>query len=262
MAQTSSRTAPVDPLTGRPTNIPTGHVVTGPPVVIQPVAAQPGDAQAYVGNQAGPQAQDTRNLALEAASATGGIDPMTGHPYTPHKPADDTEQVYFEGSPMVRAVMGRGIGWCLLGLVIIAIPLVLYFLPGHLPGHHAWHLHLPVWFFLALAVIGVVVFMVPAIKAKTIRYKISNYRIDFERGWFSKSIDTMELWHVEDLRFNQSFMDRILGVGSITILSHDDTTPKLVLQGLPNPRPIFTALEQRVIAVKRQSGVIKTDSGL
>ena len=111
-------------------------------------------------------------------------------------------------------------------------------------------------------VVGVVLFLVPVIKAKTIRYKISNYRIDFERGWFSKSIDTMELWHVEDLRFNQSFLDRILSVGSITVLSHDDTTPKLILQGLPNPRPIFSALEQRVIAVKRQSGVIKTDSGI
>ena len=64
-----------------------------------------GTEQAYVGNQATPQARETQNRALEAASATGGIDPMTGHPYTPHKAADDTEQIYFEGSPLVRGVL-------------------------------------------------------------------------------------------------------------------------------------------------------------
>ena len=48
--------------------------------------------------------------------------------------------------------------------------------------------------------------------ARTIRYRISNYRIDYERGWLSKSIDTLELWHVEDITFHQSFVDRIMRV--------------------------------------------------
>ncbi len=119
----------------------------------------------------------------------------------------------------------------------------------------------PWWLNLVIFAIGLVFFFLPMLKAKTIRYRISNYRIDFERGWFSKDIDTLELWHVEDLKFHQSFLDRILGVGSITILSHDDTTPRFVLHSLPNPRPIFDALEQRVIAVKRQGGVVKMDTG-
>ena len=64
-----------------------------------------------------------------------------------------------------------------------------------------------------------------------------------------------------DLSFSQSLLDRILGVGNIRIISHDQTTPVLLLRGLPKARPLFQTLEQRVIAVKRQRGVIKMDVG-
>jgi hypothetical protein len=77
----------------------------------------------------------------------------------------------------------------------------------------------------------------------------------------SKRIDTLELWHVEDISFAQSISDRMLGVGTITIVSHDNTTPRLELKSLPNPRPLFDSLKQRIIAVKRQRGVIKMDGG-
>jgi len=194
----------------------------------------------------------TVHPVVQPAVAT---DPLTGQALTPHKPADDTEQIYFEGSPLVRGILGRGIWWCFLGLLIMAVPVAAFFLrnpPSFLP---------PWWLNLVIVAIGLVVFLLPMLKAKTIRYRISNYRIDFERGWFSKDIDTLELWHVEDLKFHQSFIDRILGIGSITILSHDATMPKFVLHSLPNPRPIFDALKQRVIAVKRQGGVVKIDAG-
>jgi uncharacterized membrane protein YdbT with pleckstrin-like domain len=94
---------------------------------------------------------------------------------------------------------------------------------------------------------------------RAVRYRVSNYRIDLERGIFSKNIDTLELWHVEDIAFHQSLLNRILGVGYITIISHDDTTPKLVLQSVPRARELFDSLKQRIIAVKRQRGVIKMD---
>jgi hypothetical protein len=96
---------------------------------------------------------------------------------------------------------------------------------------------------------------------RSIRYRITNYRIDYERGILSKTIDTLELWHVEDIHFHQGIIDRIVNAGDITIMSHDDTTPRLDLRGVPNPRPLFESLKQRVIAVKRQRGVIKMDMG-
>jgi hypothetical protein len=109
--------------------------------------------------------------------------------------------------------------------------------------------------------VGLALPLIPKLMTKTIRYRITNYRIDFERGIFSRDIDTLELWHVDDLHFHQSLLDRILGVGNIIIESHDQTLPKLELKALPNPRPLYETLKQRVIAVKRSRGVIKMDPG-
>jgi uncharacterized membrane protein YdbT with pleckstrin-like domain len=116
-----------------------------------------------------------------------------------------------------------------------------------------------VW--VAFIVVGLLVMLIPWIMTKTLRYRVSNYRIDFERGLLSRSIDTLELWHVEDISFHQSLLDRMLGVGTITIISSDDTSPRLELKSLPKPRQLFESLKQRVISVKRQRGVVKMDVG-
>src|SRR3954470_8852473 len=170
----------------------------------------------------------------------------------PHRPADDQEEVYFQGSPSLRWQLASGWPWAVVGIVIALAPIFVKIVIA--PNTTI------VWWIYPIAIlIGALFIFIPWFKTKTIRYRITNYRIDFERGLLSRNIDTMELWHVEDLKFHQSFLHRLLDVGTITILSHDDTTPRLNLDGLPNPRQIFELLQQRVIAVKRQRGVVKMD---
>lgn len=164
----------------------------------------------------------------------------------PHRPADDREEIYFEGSPLLRGHVGRTLLCWIIGPILIVGP---FFISA------------PWWARLAIAVIGIFLLALPLLLTRTIRYRISNYRIDYERGILSRRIDTLELWHVEDISLHQSLLDRILGVGTITVISHDDTTPQLLLAGLPRPRPLFDSLKQRIIAVKRQRGVIKMDIG-
>src|SRR4051795_4794243 len=101
-----------------------------------------------------------------------------------------------------------------------------------------------------MVIAGLIFLCVPFILFRSTRYRISHNRIDCERGLLSRRIDTLELWHVEDITFEQSLIDRIVGVGDIKVISHDDTTPELKLHSLPNPRPLFEALKQRIIAVK------------
>ena len=170
----------------------------------------------------------------------------------PHKPADDKEVVYFEGSPLLRGEVGKTILFGTIGLLLIVAPFIYRAAQGEMPH---WLVT------LALIVIGLCVMLVPVLIIRSTRYRVSNYRIDYERGIFSRNIDTLELWHVDDISFHQSFLDRILNVGTINIVSDDKTTPRLPLHGVPNPRPLFDSLKQRVIAVKRQRGVIKMDMG-
>lgn len=166
----------------------------------------------------------------------------------PHQPADDREEVYFDGSPSARGESGKFFLCFLIGAAIFLIPVFL-----------GKHLHIGLQ--IACYLIGIATPLLPMLIVRSTRFRITNYRIDHERGILSKNIDTLELWHVEDIKFHQSLLDRILGVGNITIISHDETTPELLLFSIPDARNLYEQIKQRVISVKRQRGVIKMDPG-
>ena len=176
-------------------------------------------------------------------------DPLPAPPGEPHAIPDDKEEIYFEGSPPLRAYAAKLFLYLLIAAALLA-----------LGGWLAYKVQ-PWWIGAILILIALAIPLIPWILTKRIRFRITNYRIDFERGLLAKNIDTMELWHVEDLRFHQSLLSRIMDVGTITVVAHDETMPRLQLLGIPKPRPIFEMLKQRVIAVKRQRGVIKMDNG-
>jgi membrane protein YdbS with pleckstrin-like domain len=181
------------------------------------------------------------------------VSPNSFEPTDRVTPTGDEETVYFQGSPMLRGELMQTTLYAIAGLLVAAAPALLW-----LFASREWH----IWWLWPISIgLGLTLFLIPVMITKRIKYRISNYRIDREIGILSKKIDTLELWHVEDIEFFQSLTDRLLGVGTITVISHDDTTPRLDLKSLPRPRPIFEALKNRIIAVKRQRGVIKLDGG-
>lgn len=171
----------------------------------------------------------------------------------PHAPPMDDEAIYYQGSPLFGGQPERVISMGLIGLLLVLGPVIYYFV------RHEWPPHLVS---LVMVILGVVFFIVPWAMTKAIRYKISNYRLNYERGFLSKDISTIELWHVEDISFHQSLIDRMLGIGSIRVISHDQNMPNLTMRGIPDARKVFDELQQRIIAVKRQAGVLKLDTGV
>jgi membrane protein YdbS with pleckstrin-like domain len=170
-----------------------------------------------------------------------------------HAEPGDEEIVYFDGRPTLRADQFKAIGWLVLGLALVALPILAWLYEW---GWWRW------WLTLASLLIAAAAITIPWLKIVTTRYRITNYRIDYERGVLTKKIDTLELWHVDDIEFRQGLLDRMMGVGNLFVLSNDKSNPRLELWGVPRPREIFDALKQRVIAVKRQRGVIKMDTGM
>lgn len=168
----------------------------------------------------------------------------------PHAPPDADEEVYFEGSPVVRSELFKAIGFCILGIFLFALPIL-----AHVYHWSFWN----GWVTLGCIIVGLCVIIIPILRVRSTRYRITNYRIDYEYGILARQADTLELWHVEDISLHQTLLDRILDTGTISVISTDHVMPKLQMQGLHNPRPIFDSLKQRIIAVKRQRGVIKMD---
>lgn len=172
-------------------------------------------------------------------------------PAVPHKPADDREEVLFDGKPALRWEYARLWFLVLIGILVLAVPILLAATETA---------SLPWWGWISCIAIAVLLVLIPWIVTFKWRYKISNYRVDVEEGILSKRYDTLELWHVEDIQLDQRIVPRLLGVGTILIFSHADRTGAIHLQGIPQPRKLFETVKQRIIAVKRQRGVIKMDT--
>ena len=165
-------------------------------------------------------------------------------------PMDD-QVIYYEGSPRLRGELGTLIMWTLIGLVFAGGPFLLMW-GGAEFG----------WYVYAIGiVIAIICWTIPSLLVRRNYYRITNYRIDYEHGIVFKKMDTLELWHVEDVSLTQGPLDRIFNVGTIVVISGDQTTPELSLRSISSPRKLLETLKTRIIAVKRQRGVVKLDMG-
>jgi uncharacterized membrane protein YdbT with pleckstrin-like domain len=110
---------------------------------------------------------------------------------------------------------------------------------------------------LSLVLVGLLWMGVLNLRRKGRRYRITNRTIDYESGVFSRRVETLQLWRVQDLDFRQSFLERLLGIATIHVFTTDRTDPELSIRGLPASREIFDRLkdacdlarQQRVVGV-------------
>ena len=57
--------------------------------------------------------------------------------------------------------------------------------------------------------------------------RITSQRLIVTRGLFSKTVEEVEFYRVHDTTYSQTFWQRLLGSGTITLLSDDTTAPSL-----------------------------------
>ena len=101
------------------------------------------------------------------------------------------EQVVWVGHPS----QWQNFGWFLLGLLLIPLP---------------WSL----WKWL---------------ETRNTIYSLTDQRLKFTRGVLSKTTEDLELYRVRDTKFQQSFWERMLGLGEIELYTTDETTTTIHL---------------------------------
>lgn len=124
---------------------------------------------------------------------------MNENVQTPPTPAE--ERPIFELQPAARAYLGS-IFW---GIVLLPIVIGLFLL-------------LRVWY-----------------RTKAVRYRLTTQRLFVQTGLVAKKLEEIELFRVKDVTLSQGFLQRLLGVGTVVVLSSDDTTPRLELAGIRQP---------------------------
>ena len=178
---------------------------------------------------------------------------MGGNPTRASRQGEMVEEVYFDG-PI--SLWGRLSAFLWAGFVValvVAVPIVIAITSKDSKSGLPWYVDL-ILILLALAAPTWV-----WVRHKTTRYKVTNYRVDFERGILSTRIDSVELWHIDDIVFRQGLIQRLVGVGTIELVSDDKSNPRLFLSSLPGARQLFETLKSRIIAAKRERGLLELD---
>ena len=74
-----------------------------------------------------------------------------------------------------------------------------------------------------------------ALKRQFTKTTIAGDRLRYETGAFSKSTRTIQLSKLQDVRVDQSFSQRIFGVGNLSLETSGETS-RLVLEDVDNPQ--------------------------
>jgi uncharacterized membrane protein YdbT with pleckstrin-like domain len=187
----------------------------------------------------GPIAADS----LRAGNFGWSVDPFSQAAGS-RDPRDQPEEELWRGGYSPKAMVGC---WVLSATVSL-----LFLLGGIL-----WVRSFTPWLILILAAIipWVYCFAVLSYRRMSVRYTLSNQRLVHERGILHRVNDRIELLDIDDITFEQTFWERLVGVGTLRIASHDRTNPELVLTGIENIKRVAEMLDNARLAERRKRGV-------
>ena len=109
----------------------------------------------------------------------------------------------------------------------------------------------PVGFVLncVLCVVGVgfIIFLVWWLKGKGTTLTVTSDRTRLRKGILSKSVT--EVWHqdVRNVQLNQTFFQRILGVGTLGISSAGQSGVEIGVSGIPDPEMVKELIDKHRI---------------
>ena len=92
-------------------------------------------------------------------------------------------------------------------------------------------------------------------------YEVTEDRLILHRGILKKSIDEIELYRIKDIRIDFSLINQWAGIGTITLLSSDETTAgrPFVLRFIEHAQLRREKLRDLVNAARRARGVREFD---
>ena len=84
------------------------------------------------------------------------------------------------------------------------------------------------------------------------QYRISDDRLFLEKGFLNLREDEILLYRVRDIRLKMSLAQRMMGVGTVTVISSDQSMPQLELVNIRNPRQVKELLHKSVEEAKER----------
>ncbi|MDQ6801675.1 MAG: PH domain-containing protein [Acidobacteriota bacterium] len=163
----------------------------------------------------------------------------------PQAAAASPEQKLWHGTPSWLLLFGRIVG---AFLVVVVLLLIYYFGYQFLAPYGTI-----VWIVIAVIIVWQVAAIVLAFaRIKSTMYTVTNQRVMIETGLTTKKVEDIDLRYIDDTQFDQSFVNRMLGIGNVTIVSSDRSSPNYTLRGIPDPRGVRELIRANAYQVSQR----------
>jgi len=162
------------------------------------------------------------------------------------------EEIIYKGNPSAVAILGTLI-LCAILFVGLSIGLVVFWgeiAPGTLRQIVFW-----------LPVIPLLVVFFKWIALNFLTYEITTERVKVIKGIFGKRTDELELYRVKDTSLIEPFVFRMFGVGNISIVTNDATTPGLELHAIKNAKDVREKLRASIeeCRARKRTGLVELE---
>jgi hypothetical protein len=160
--------------------------------------------------------------------------------------AEQPEKELWQGGYSARAMIGA---WAGCGLLTVALLSVGICFRDHLSGG-GWLVLLGIialaWFYE---------FLVLCHRRMNVHYLLTTQRFLHETGILRRVTDRIEILDIEDITFEQTVLERLVGVGSICIHSADRTHPEVWLRGVGDVRRVAGMMDDARRVERRRRGL-------
>jgi uncharacterized membrane protein YdbT with pleckstrin-like domain len=112
---------------------------------------------------------------------------------------------------------------------------------------------------IGTAMLTVLIVILRIAQLKSIHYEVSPDRIEYARGIFSRKIDNMDMFRVTDLKLHRTLLDCITGVGSVTLVTKDETDPFFDFEKVTEPKKLYDFIKKASLEADRRQGVVHLD---
>jgi uncharacterized membrane protein YdbT with pleckstrin-like domain len=182
----------------------------------------------------------------------GGGDTPQGQSVNPNEPI-------FLGQPSLWAMAGAFVkGGALLAVAVLLV---------------VWHIERVAWLGfsagnaavvgryrllagLALGLVVAIVLFYKALKLRMTCYEVNAERIEYGEGIFSRRVDNLDMFRVVDIKLRRSFLDCIVGVGTVTLTTTDKSHPEFVFDKVSGARELYDVIKKASLSADRRTNVI------
>ncbi len=176
--------------------------------------------------------------------------------------ADDTEpRKESAGQEQAEETIFKGTGsqWVNFKVFFIGFIVLVLGLTLAIYGFGVWKISWVGWTGLIIAFIGLIIPLKSYLRVKYLIYNITTERIEMEQGWLSKSVDNIDMFRITDLRMEQGIIFRMLGIGTVVLISKDATDPELVIAGIRRSREVYERVKKESIRADMKRRVLHMD---